>query len=225
MPRAQFKAFKTDDTSLNRVQSNITDALQPYIGNPLIDGRLIQGQAIVAGANVINHGLGRKLIGWIQTRVRSVVSYSIGTSNPINLVPATGSPASLSGTFTSVAGGLLIIRCGISAFTSVGNATLTVTVSLDGANIATSNVYATAANSTFTAVPFSVFVTGAAKGTHTVTYTLSAGNWDGNIYSHCAVDEVGPAYPLYDTQDSNTTPEKTLNLFSSSACTADFWVY
>lgn len=38
--------------------------LNPLLANPLVNGRIIPGVVLVTGANVINHGLGRKLQGY-----------------------------------------------------------------------------------------------------------------------------------------------------------------
>lgn len=39
--------------------------LNPLLANPLVNGRLLEGVALDMGTNVINHGLQRKLRGYI----------------------------------------------------------------------------------------------------------------------------------------------------------------
>jgi hypothetical protein len=39
--------------------------IDPVLGNPLINGRLLTNIALSSGSNIINHGLGRKLQGYI----------------------------------------------------------------------------------------------------------------------------------------------------------------
>lgn len=40
-------------------------AIEPVINNPINQGLLLQNIALVSGPNVINHKLGRKLVGWM----------------------------------------------------------------------------------------------------------------------------------------------------------------
>lgn len=39
--------------------------LNPLLANPLVNGRILSGVTLGTGANVINHGLGRKLQGYL----------------------------------------------------------------------------------------------------------------------------------------------------------------
>jgi hypothetical protein len=47
--------------------------LNPIIANPILNNGLLQNIVLKTGTNVINHKLGRKLIGWQTTRVRQPV--------------------------------------------------------------------------------------------------------------------------------------------------------
>lgn len=47
--------------------------LGPIIDNPLTKGNIIKDIQLKVGVNVINHKLGRPLLGWYTTRVRSAV--------------------------------------------------------------------------------------------------------------------------------------------------------
>ena len=49
--------------------------LNPVLQNPLLNGRLIQNVSVVSGQNVINHGLGRKLQGYIVVLNDSNVTF------------------------------------------------------------------------------------------------------------------------------------------------------
>lgn len=42
-------------------------SLNPLLGNPIVNGSLLSGVVLKTGANVINHGLGRKLLGYLVT--------------------------------------------------------------------------------------------------------------------------------------------------------------
>jgi len=58
-----------DDTV--QMQTKWAAQLNPIIDNPISQGILLKNQVLVSGANVINHKLGRKLQGWIVTRIRA----------------------------------------------------------------------------------------------------------------------------------------------------------
>lgn len=61
-----FQQVQTQDRNTNQLQKNIAAALQPLFINQLIgNGANIITQTLTAGANTINHGLGRLQIGWI----------------------------------------------------------------------------------------------------------------------------------------------------------------
>lgn len=49
--------------------------LSPLINSPTATPVLLQNIPIVSGTNVINHTLGRKLIGWIPVRVKSSATF------------------------------------------------------------------------------------------------------------------------------------------------------
>jgi len=51
--------------SLQGVQDNVREALQPFITNPLLDGLLLEDLALNAGDNLIEHKLGREYRGFI----------------------------------------------------------------------------------------------------------------------------------------------------------------
>jgi hypothetical protein len=56
--------------------------VQPVLDNPIVNGRLIQSLAVSSGSNVIDHGLGRELLGWIVVRnSASVTFYDTQSSN------------------------------------------------------------------------------------------------------------------------------------------------
>lgn len=51
--------------SLQGVQDNVREALQPFIINPLLDGVLLENLVLNAGENLIEHKLGRAYRGFI----------------------------------------------------------------------------------------------------------------------------------------------------------------
>jgi hypothetical protein len=65
----ELPSFNTKITEFSLFQSSWAKVLQPVVNLPINSGRLIQGVSVVTGSNTINHKLGRKLQGWIVTRM------------------------------------------------------------------------------------------------------------------------------------------------------------
>lgn len=63
--------FQSDDQSLNMMQNRWAAIINPVLTNPVVAGSLLRNVALVVGANVINHKLGRNLQGWFFTRIRA----------------------------------------------------------------------------------------------------------------------------------------------------------
>lgn len=66
--------FLTDNTQLVMMQNQWSSQLNPILRNALNQGLLLQNVQLVNGANVINHKLGRNLVGWFITRQRSAAT-------------------------------------------------------------------------------------------------------------------------------------------------------
>lgn len=49
--------------------------LNPVLSNPLVNGNLLQGVKVVTGLNVINHGLGANLQGYIVVLNTAAVTF------------------------------------------------------------------------------------------------------------------------------------------------------
>ncbi len=81
VPSVQF-----DDRAIGQFQSNVLQGLNPLLQNPIVQGNLLKGVSIVAGTNVIPHGLGRTMQGWIVTDVTAVMTlYRSAALNANNL--------------------------------------------------------------------------------------------------------------------------------------------
>lgn len=63
--------FQSKDQELNKLQTQWGSQLNPLLGSPIVNGILLQGVSLSTGTNVINHKLGRNLVGWIITRRRA----------------------------------------------------------------------------------------------------------------------------------------------------------
>lgn len=58
-------------------------SLNPLLKNPIVNGNFLYNQPVVTGNNVINHGLGAELQGWIVIRNSAAVTfYDRQSANP-----------------------------------------------------------------------------------------------------------------------------------------------
>ena len=67
----KFQQVNTSNQDLNTVQINLVRTLNPVFNTPTLGGNLLINQTLTAGANTINHGLGRNLNGWQLVRQRA----------------------------------------------------------------------------------------------------------------------------------------------------------
>lgn len=76
--------FNTSDRILAMLQDSWSTDLNPVLANPLVNGRLIQNVTLTTGANIINHGLSRKLQGYLVVLKSANESiYDTQTTNPM----------------------------------------------------------------------------------------------------------------------------------------------
>jgi len=59
-----FKKFISSNADLNTVQDNISDIYIPLLRNPLLDGIVLKDITVPAAGSLIEHKLGRDVIGW-----------------------------------------------------------------------------------------------------------------------------------------------------------------
>lgn len=73
------------ETSVQRFQDNVYDSIQPLLKSTLANTQLVKSVALVTGQdNVVNHDLGKDLVGWLVVRQRSEsVVWDSQDSNPI----------------------------------------------------------------------------------------------------------------------------------------------
>lgn len=57
------------------MQTQWASQLDPIISTPILNGVQLKNIILVTGSNVINHLLGKKLQGWIPTRIRSSATF------------------------------------------------------------------------------------------------------------------------------------------------------
>lgn len=63
--------FQSSSRELLLLQTGWASQIDPVLQLPLNSGVLLKSVVLASGPNTINHTLGRKLQGWILTRVRS----------------------------------------------------------------------------------------------------------------------------------------------------------
>ncbi len=79
--------FQTDDRTLSQLQTRWRQELNPLLALPLNQGIILENVALANGSTQVNHLLGRRLNGWILTRVRA--SATIYDTQDANKTPAT----------------------------------------------------------------------------------------------------------------------------------------
>ena len=75
---------QTTDKDLNQAQQNIKQSVDPLIANPLTQGNLLKSQVLKVGNNIINHGLGVAITGYMiigANAAYSVYDNIIGNAN------------------------------------------------------------------------------------------------------------------------------------------------
>lgn len=67
---------------LPQMQSKWKSQIDPLLSNPVIKGQLLTNILLANGTTVINHGLGRKLIGWFLVGINGAATvYDSQASN------------------------------------------------------------------------------------------------------------------------------------------------
>lgn len=81
------KIVEPESTSLNRVQDGIFGVVDT-INNQLLPwvngGVLLTGVSLVAGANTVNHTLGRIPLGWTALGVKTTGAYPVEAPAPVS---------------------------------------------------------------------------------------------------------------------------------------------
>lgn len=77
--------FLTDDKDFGLMQTRWASEINPLLLSPFLQGRLIQNVSLSTGDNVVNHGLNRKLQGWVLVRQRAAAT--IYDKQDLNQIP------------------------------------------------------------------------------------------------------------------------------------------
>lgn len=82
----ELPSFNTKINEFSLMQNSWATILQPIVNLPINSGRLIKDIVLASGTNTINHKLGRKLQGWIVTRMSGsfVQLYDLQNTNQMS---------------------------------------------------------------------------------------------------------------------------------------------
>lgn len=86
MRRAKLPQFQSDNMTFQQMQNQWGSILDPVVAHPLLGGYILNGVTLQAGANPINHKLGKPLTGWYIVRLRGPAS--IYDTQDTNSTPA-----------------------------------------------------------------------------------------------------------------------------------------
>ncbi len=85
--------FQNDDKDFQMMQSTWGQQLNPVLSNPSLKNLILKDVALIAGANVINHLLGRTMQGWrICDNNAAVTPYRTAPFNAITLTLTASAP-------------------------------------------------------------------------------------------------------------------------------------
>ena len=93
----QLPYLQTNDKDLNRLQTQWKSILDPILALPILDGVLLKEIALINGATVVNHKLGRKPQGFIITDIDAGTQvYRSAPFNPLTLTLTAGAACTVS---------------------------------------------------------------------------------------------------------------------------------
>lgn len=72
---------------LAQMNTKWASVLNPFLGNPFLQGNILKSVSLFSGVNVLNHLLGRVQQGWVVSDINQPVS--IYRSQPLNATTLT----------------------------------------------------------------------------------------------------------------------------------------
>jgi len=96
-----LKKMNTSNPELNKVQDNIAEVITNLTSNPILSGVLVENIVLTFGSTTtVNHGLGRKVRGWIITAKNNAVDVYALDANQVyptkQLILSTSATATIS---------------------------------------------------------------------------------------------------------------------------------
>lgn len=70
----QLPYSQTKDGDLNQIQNKWKAVLDPLLSIPITQGSLLTGVKLSNGTTIINHKLGRKLVGWFVVGINGAAT-------------------------------------------------------------------------------------------------------------------------------------------------------
>lgn len=71
---ASLPIFQNNDRDLQLLQTRWKSLIDPLLASPLATASILSGVVLATGPNVVNHLLGRRLVGWTLVRQRAAAS-------------------------------------------------------------------------------------------------------------------------------------------------------
>lgn len=83
----QLPVFQGDSQQGMLMQNKWSSILNPLLANPIAQGHIVNDVKLINGVTVVNHGLGRKLVGYIIVGLSAPASVydNQATNNMANL--------------------------------------------------------------------------------------------------------------------------------------------
>lgn len=72
--KMKLPIFQSDVDKLTLMQTKWAALIEPTLSLPQVNSVLLQSVDLVSGSNIVNHKLGRRLVGWQVTRMRDAFS-------------------------------------------------------------------------------------------------------------------------------------------------------
>lgn len=86
----QFRRIQTTDQALNLIQDQLQDLFKQILANPWTYGRPLYQVKLVAGTNLVQHGLGRPYVDCYVAIPTAVYTGAFGSNSPFGA--PTGAP-------------------------------------------------------------------------------------------------------------------------------------
>jgi hypothetical protein len=91
MPAAkQFRRIQTTDQALNLIQDQLQDLFKQILTNPWTFGRPLYQVRLNAGANLVQHGLGRNFVDCYVALPTAVYTGAFGSDSPFGAPTGVG---------------------------------------------------------------------------------------------------------------------------------------
>lgn len=77
--------FQSTDRNMSMLQTQWASQLNPLLSNPLFQGNLIRNVALINGTTIVNHRLGRALVGWFLVDINGAATIYSSSHDALTL--------------------------------------------------------------------------------------------------------------------------------------------